>query len=80
MITVDAADVVPMDQFPLAWRFTDEQWDARHGGHRADLHPLRPARARELAPRLADACALYHHGEGRPLRLIAARRRTDADS
>ena len=72
MITVDAADVVPMDQFPLSWRFTDERWDARRGGLRADLQPLRPSRARELAPPLADACALYHHGEGRPDAHIAA--------
>jgi hypothetical protein len=62
VITIDAADVVPMDQFPLAWRFTDERWDPRRGGLRADLRPLRPDRAVELAPRLADACALYHHG------------------
>ena len=55
MITVDGADVVPMDQFPLAWRFTDERWDARRGGPRADLHPLRPARARELAAPCVNA-------------------------
>jgi hypothetical protein len=79
VITIDAADVVPMDQFPLAWRFTDERWDARRGGLRADLRPLRPARAGELAPRLADACALYHHGEGKPDVHIAAPCESAAD-
>ena len=79
MITVDPADVVPMDQFPLAWRFTDERWDARRGGLRADLHPLRPARARELAPRLAEACAVHHLDEGRPDVHIAAPCESAAD-
>ena len=72
MIAIDAADIVPMDQFPLAWRFTDERWDEPHGGFRTDLHPLRPARARELAPPLEEACNLYHHGEGKPDVHIAA--------
>ena len=79
MIIVDAADVVPMDQFPLAWRFTDERWDALPGGLRADLHPLRPARARELAAPLTEACALYHHGEGKPDVHIAAPCESAAD-
>ena len=79
MITIEVADVVPMDQFPLAWRFTDERWDALPGGQRADLHPLRPARARELASPLAEACALYHHGEGKADVHIAAPCETAAD-
>jgi hypothetical protein len=79
VVTIDAADVVPMDQFPLAWRFTDERWDARRGSLRADLRPLRPARAGELAPRLADACAVYHHGEGKPDVHIAAPCENEAD-
>ena len=57
-----------MDQFPLSWRFTDERWDARRGGLRADLHPLRPARARELAPPLADACAALPSRRGQARR------------
>ncbi|HWJ54632.1 MAG TPA: hypothetical protein VNR90_00425 [Vicinamibacterales bacterium] len=72
MIAIDPADVVPMDQFPLAWRFTDERWDARRGGLRADLRPLRPARARELAPRMAEACAAHHQDEGKPDVHVAA--------
>jgi hypothetical protein len=79
VLTVEAADVVPMDQFPLAWRFTDERWDTRRGGLRADLRPLRPARAVELAPIMADACAVHHRGEGKPDVHIAAPCESAAD-
>ena len=66
MITVAAADVVPLNQFPLAWRFTDARWDTRRGGLLADVRPLRPARAVELFPSVAGACAVYHQGDGKP--------------
>jgi hypothetical protein len=61
VIVVVPSDFVPLEQFPLSWRFTDEDWD--DPTLRRDVHPLRPARAGELQPRLAAACALYHQSE-----------------
>jgi hypothetical protein len=61
VIVVGPGDFLPLEQFPLAWRFTDQDWD--DPALRRDLHPLRAARAAELQPRLAAACAAHHHGE-----------------
>jgi len=61
VIAIDAADVVPMDQFPLAWRFTDDRW-ARHGADaRLDMRPLRAARAAVLHGPLAGASSAARH-------------------
>jgi len=57
VITIDPADVVPMDQFPLAWRFTDERWSRRGAGALRDIRPLTARRAAELHAVLAAA----HH-------------------
>ena len=55
-----------MDQFPLAWRFTDERWDRGAAALRCGPAPAARRHApASCAPRLAAACALYHHGEGR---------------
>lgn len=56
MITVAATDVVPMNQFALAWRFTDERWSRRGGAALRDVRPLTVARAAALHGPLADAC------------------------
>lgn len=66
MIVVLQSDVVPLDQFPLAWRFTDQRWDESRGPLRRDLRPLRAPRAAEIQPRMTAACAAYHHGERVP--------------
>jgi hypothetical protein len=57
VITIDPADVVPIDQFPLAWRFTDERWSRRGAGALRDIRPLTARRAAELHGPLAAA----HH-------------------
>ena len=55
MLTIDPADVVPMDQFPLAWRFTDERWSGRGAARLRDIRPLTPRRAAELHGLLGSA-------------------------
>jgi hypothetical protein len=58
VITIDPADVVPLSQFALAWRFTDDRW-SRHGDAALrDIRPLTPGRAAELHRPLAAACQL----------------------
>jgi len=59
VITIDPADVVPMDQFPLAWRFTDERWSGRGASALRDIRPLTGRRAAELHGLLAAS----HHVE-----------------
>ena len=39
---------VPMDQFPLKWRFTDPRYDVLPPIHLAEVKPLAPAEARRL--------------------------------
>ncbi len=56
MITIADADVVAMDQFPLAWRFTDERWSRRGAALLRDLRPLTGARAAELNGPMTAAC------------------------
>lgn len=56
MIIIDPADVVPLDQFPLAWRFTDERWTRRGAGQLRDIHPLSAGRAAELHGPMIAAC------------------------
>ena len=65
MITVDAGDVVPMNQFALAWRFTDERWSRRGGEALRDVRPLTPARAAGLHGPLAAACHVARDGGAR---------------
>ena len=48
MIAIDAADVMPLAQFPLAWRFTDERWSGDGADARRDVRPLAAARAAAL--------------------------------
>jgi hypothetical protein len=57
VIAIDPADVVPMDQFPLAWRFTDERWSGRGAARLRDIRPLTTRRAAELHRLLA---AIHH--------------------
>jgi hypothetical protein len=79
VIVVVPSDFVPLAQFSLAWRFTDEDWD--DPTLRRDLHPLRPGRAGELQPRLTAACAIYHHdGEHTPDVQIEAPCENQADA
>jgi hypothetical protein len=65
VITIDAADVVPMTQFALAWRFTDERWSRRGGEALRDVRPLTPARAAGLHGPLAAACQVAREGGAR---------------
>ncbi len=65
MITIDAADVVPMNQFPLAWRFTDERWSRRGGEALRDVRPLTPARAAGLHGPLTAACVVAREAGAR---------------
>ena len=65
MITFDAAEVVPMNQFQLAWRFTDERWSRRDGEALRDVHPLTAARAGVLHGPLSAAGHLAREGGAR---------------
>ena len=65
MITFDAADVVPMNQFALAWRFTDERWSRRGGEALRDVRPLTATRAAVVHGPLAAACHLTREGGAR---------------
>jgi hypothetical protein len=56
VITIIDADLVPMDQFPLAWRFTDERWSRHGGGLLRDIRPLSGLRAAQLNAPLTAAC------------------------
>jgi hypothetical protein len=56
VIVVDAADVMPLEQFALSWRFTDERWSRRGAAPRTDVRPLTPVRAGTLHLPLAAAC------------------------
>jgi hypothetical protein len=56
VITIVDADVVPMDQFPLAWRFTDDRWTRRGAAKLRDIRPLSGARAAELNGPMTAAC------------------------
>jgi hypothetical protein len=66
MIAIAPSDVVPMAEFPLAWRFTDDRWRQLPADARKDVRPLSATKAAELEPRLAAACVTYHHGEQPP--------------
>jgi hypothetical protein len=48
VIAVDPADVIPLTQFPLAWRFTDERWVSGGADARRDVRPVTSARAAAL--------------------------------
>ena len=78
MIAVGPGDFVPLEQFALAWRFTDAGWD--DPALRRDVHPIRPARVAELQPRLSAACAGYHQGEQAAEVQIAAPCENEADA
>ena len=41
-------ETVPMDQFPLKWRFTDPRYDVLPPIHLAQVRPLAPADAGRL--------------------------------
>jgi hypothetical protein len=69
VITIDPADVVPMDQFPLAWRFTDERWSRRGAGALRDIRPLTARRAAELHGPLS---ALHHVARDASVEQVAA--------
>jgi hypothetical protein len=65
VITIDAADVVPMNQFALAWRFTDDRWARRGGEPLRDVRPLTAARAGMLHGPVTAACQLARDGGAR---------------
>jgi hypothetical protein len=65
VLTIDPADVVPMNQFALAWRFTDERWSRRGGAALQDVRPLTAARAAALHGPLATAGHLAREGGAR---------------
>ena len=62
MVTIAAADVVPMNGFALAWRFTGEEWSRRGGEALRDVRPLLGARAAVLHAALAAAGQLPREG------------------
>jgi len=67
VLTVEAADVVPLPQFALAWRFTDDRWSRRGGAALRDVRPLTAARAASLHSPLAAACHVAREGGARHL-------------
>lgn len=46
---------VPMDQFPLKWRFTDPRYDVLPPAHLAQVKPLAPADARQISDMIRAA-------------------------
>jgi len=73
MIELRPVDCIPLEQFPLAVRFTDPRCTALPADVMADLRPLSPVRAAALSPALRDACASNHFGTAQPkLRIDAA--------
>jgi hypothetical protein len=57
VLVIDAADAIPLAQFALSWRFTDERWSGSGADARRDIRPLAPARAAALHGPLVAA---YH--------------------
>jgi hypothetical protein len=56
VLAIEPADVVPMNQFALAWRFTDERWSRRGGAALRDVRPLTAVKAAAVHAPLAAAC------------------------
>jgi hypothetical protein len=60
MIEIAPADVLPLEQFALAWRFTDASRADFAPTGLADLRPLRDRAAEALEDRLLPVWAAHH--------------------
>jgi hypothetical protein len=75
VIAVESSDVIPLAQFALSWRFTDERWSGSGADARRDIRPLAPARAVALHGPLAAA---YHVAREAPAQHLPAACQDDA--